>query len=103
MFLFHTTVLVNHTPVESLNLVTDTNGFSGVDGTSNFTGSIVNVTPTQTMCVYVVLDVLSTANDTDTIEIEVTNPSIDVTVLAKLFYPATSIEIASTTISLVQI
>lgn len=77
--------------------VTDTNGFSGVDGTSNFTGSIVNVTPTQTMCVYVVLDVLSTANDTDTIEIEVTNPSTDVTVSGETVYPATSIEIASTT------
>lgn len=58
---------------------TDTNGFSGSDGTSAFSGS-VSISPTQAMCVYVVLDVLKAAADGSTMEIQITNPSTDVLV-----------------------
>ncbi len=56
---------------------TDTNGFSGADGSSSFTGS-VGISPTQAMCVYVVMDVLKAAADTSTLDIEITNPVTDV-------------------------
>lgn len=58
---------------------TDTNGFSGADGASSFVGS-VNITPTQAMCVYVVMDVLEAAGDGKTIDIQITNPVTDVLV-----------------------
>lgn len=58
---------------------TDTNGFSGSNGTSAFTSS-VTVTPTQTMCFYTVLDILSSADDLTTLEIEVSNPATDILV-----------------------
>jgi len=58
---------------------TDTNGFSGADGASSFAGS-VNITPTQAMCVYVVLDVLSAAGDGVNMDIQITNPVTDVLV-----------------------
>lgn len=58
---------------------TDTNGFSGANGISAFTGS-VGISPTSAMCVYVVLDVLKTATDGSTINIEINNPATDVLV-----------------------
>lgn len=58
---------------------TDTNGFSGSNGISAFSDS-VSVSPTQTMCVYVVLDVLKEAADLSNIEIEISDPSTDVLV-----------------------
>ena len=58
---------------------TDTDGFSAANGTSAFTGTVA-VSTTQSMCVYVVLDVLSGAVDNQTLEIEITSPSTQVTV-----------------------
>ncbi|MCA9360816.1 hypothetical protein KC730_02905, partial [Candidatus Kaiserbacteria bacterium] len=65
--------------VESQFGTTDTNGFSGSDGTSAFTGS-VGISPTQAMCVYVVLDVLKAAVDSSIINIEISDPTTDVIV-----------------------
>jgi hypothetical protein len=65
----------------------DTNGFSGQNGQSSFSGSIVNISPTATMCVYVVLDVLSSVNDGDTIDIEIANAKTDVTTSAPNIFP----------------
>ena len=59
--------------------LTDTNGFSSANGTSTFSGS-VNITTTQSMCVYAVLDVGSGANTDDTLELEISNPSTEITV-----------------------
>ncbi len=59
----------------------DTNGFSGPDGVSSFTGS-VNISTTSTMCVYVVVDVLSNASNGQTIELSIDDPSTEVSVLA---------------------
>jgi hypothetical protein len=58
---------------------TDTNGFSGSNGTSTFTGS-VSISTTQAMCVYVVLDVLKIAPEGAVLDIEIADPSTDVLV-----------------------
>lgn len=55
----------------------DSDGFSATNGNSTFTGS-VQVSPTETMCVYVEVDVLSAASQGQTIEIQITNPTTDV-------------------------
>lgn len=58
---------------------TDTDGFSGANGTSTFTGS-VTVSTTSTMCLYVVVDTTSVAQNGETINIIMGNPSLDVVV-----------------------
>lgn len=58
---------------------TDTNGFSSANGTSTFSGSVA-ISTTQSMCAYVVLDVLSGVVDGETLEIEIATPTTDVTV-----------------------
>jgi hypothetical protein len=76
---------------------TDTNGFSGSNGESAFAGSIVAISPTQTMCVYVVLDVTSSATDGSVIEIQVSNPDTDITVSGETVFPSTVVELAGGT------
>ena len=77
---------------------TDTTGFSAANGTSAFTGT-VSITTTQTMCVYVELDTVS-ATDSQTLLIQITNPSTDVTVSAGSVSPTTAVAISgSTTLS----
>jgi hypothetical protein len=58
---------------------TDTNGFSSANGSSTFSQS-VGISLTSTLCVYVVLDVLSSATNGETLDIEISNATIDVTV-----------------------
>ena len=58
--------------------ITDTNGFSGPDGQSSFTGS-VSVSPTATFCGYILYDVTTTADDGDAIIITIDDPSTDLT------------------------
>lgn len=53
---------------------------------------------TSRVCVYVVLDVGSGASDGETLEIEISNPSTEVTVSAGSVSPVTPIAIAGTTI-----
>lgn len=78
---------------------TDTNGFSGANGTSVFSGSSVSISSTETMCVYPVLDVLSTATLGETLELEISNPSTDVTVAGgSNVSPNTPIRLGGTTI-----
>ena len=55
---------------------TDTDGFSAANGVSTFTGSVA-LTAGQEMCVYPVMDVLSSASPAQTIEIEINNPTTD--------------------------
>ena len=57
----------------------DTNGFSGANGTSTFINTTsINVSPTETMCVYVVLDVLENVIKYDTLDIKINNPKQDI-------------------------
>lgn len=75
---------------------TDTNGFSAANGTSSFTGA-VGISTTSTMCVYVILDVGSGASNGQTMEIQITNPSTDVTASAGTVEPASAVAISGTT------
>ena len=73
-------------------------GFSGADGVAAFTNAPVSITPTQSMCIYTVLDVGATAVDGDTIEVSVSNPETDISVSGGfLVFPDTSVAIAGTT------
>jgi len=76
---------------------TDTNGFSGADGVSSFTGTTVSVSTTSAMCVYVILDVLDSTADAATIDIRITNPETDISVISGVVGPQTAQEIAGTT------
>jgi len=73
-----------------------TGNFNGADGTASFTGS-VGISTTQTMCVYVVLDVGSGAGKNETLEVKINNPSTDVTVSSGSVSPSSAIEISGTT------
>ncbi len=88
---------VSYSGSESQFGSTDTNGFSGADGVSSFTGSTVSVATTSTMCVYVVLDVLDAAPDASTIDIRITNPETDISVVSGVTGPQTAQEITGTT------
>ncbi len=67
----------SYSGTESQYGTTDANGFSGADGVSNFSGS-VSISTTQSMCVYVVYDVLATSTDGDTVQLSIDDPSVDV-------------------------
>ncbi|GAI98101.1 unnamed protein product, partial [marine sediment metagenome] len=58
--------------------LTDEDGFDGINGESSFTGSVA-ITSSSEMCVYVILDITSSANDDETLEIQITDPATDVT------------------------
>lgn len=63
---------------ESQYGVTDSDGFSASDGLSTFTASGISINTTKALCVYVIADVQSGANAGDTIDIQMTDPSVDV-------------------------
>jgi hypothetical protein len=64
---------------ESQYGLTDTNGFSGANGSASFSG-LVNISPTQAMCIYPVLDVLDSALDGDTLSLSIDSPNDDIIV-----------------------
>jgi hypothetical protein len=70
--------------------------FDSANGTSTFNGS-VEINITESMCVYVVLDVDLDASKNETIEIEIDNPAVDVVLGSGSVGPATSIEISGST------
>lgn len=76
---------------------TDTNGFSGADGVSSFTGSSVAVSTTSALCVYPVIDVLDSAANSATIEISIANPASDVSVSGGNAGPSSAVAISGTT------
>ena len=58
---------------------TDSNGFSGANGVSSFTG-LVNISPTQAMCIYTVVDIPDSASDGNTLKLTINSPGSDVVV-----------------------
>ena len=70
--------------------------FSGPNGTATFTGSVVAST-TQTVCMFVVVDVESTAVDGETIEIQITDPTTNVVLGGGPVGPTTPVVIPGTT------
>ncbi len=73
---------------------TDTNGFSGADGTSAFSSS-VTISTTTAMCVYVVLDVRKAADDGSTLDVYIANPATDVLVSGGITAVPTASQIIS--------
>lgn len=59
--------------------VTDTDGFSGPNGTSTFTGSVA-ISTTSTMCLYTVLSTAGGAKNGETIDIVMETPSVNLVV-----------------------
>lgn len=77
---------------------TDTNGFSGPDGTATFTGN-VSISATSVMCVYVVFDIGSGAAAGETIEISIADPSSEVsTALDQIVRPTNTLPLSGTTV-----
>lgn len=58
---------------------TDSDGFSSANGTATFTDSEV-ITTSQTLCVYVVLDVTASSTDGETLDVSIASPNTDVLV-----------------------
>ncbi|MDA8596744.1 hypothetical protein N9L26_00200 [Candidatus Pacebacteria bacterium] len=78
---------------------TDTDGFSGPDGTSSFSDS-VSVRTNRTFCGYVVVDVSSGAINGDTVAFEISDPASDISVPGFSVGPSTAIgPTSSTTVS----
>lgn len=76
---------------------TDTNGFSGEDGVSTFTGTTVTLSTTTAFCGYVVLDILDAAESSTTIDISINNPSTDISVTGGTAGPTSAQNITGTT------
>ncbi len=58
----------------------DTDGFSGADGNSVFSDPGVNITTTQTMCVYTILDIAEGALNGEIVNVVISQPALDVVV-----------------------
>ncbi len=79
---------------------TDTNGFSGADGVSSFTGTTLSVSTTTAYCVYVVMNIEDTAPASSTIDIRIENASdITVTDSSVLVFPSQMLKGSTTVIN----
>ena len=76
---------------------TDTDGFSGANGTATFSDS-VNISTTQALCIYTVLDTGAAAESGDTIEIQIDDPAGDVTVTSGNVSGGTSVPLDGSTV-----
>jgi hypothetical protein len=87
----------SYTGGESQFGVTVAAGFSAPNGTASFSDA-VEISPTSTLCVYVVYDVENTAQNGETVELEITNPNLDVSVSGgATVAPSSPIALAGTT------
>jgi hypothetical protein len=76
---------------------TDTDGFSGANGTSTFSGSVA-ISTTQAMCVYPVMDITENANNSETLDITINSGSNDVVVTGGgSVAPTTAVNITGST------
>ncbi len=86
-------------PTETQFGSTDTNGFTGVTGTSTFVqaASPPSVNTTRALCLYVVLDVTASSSDGETLDIKIENPSMDVVLSAGSVAPANVVSLTGVT------
>ena len=82
------------TPTESLFGSATT--FNGADGSASFTGSVAISTASE-MCVYAVVDVGAGATDNQTLEIEISDPSSDITFSVAPSIATAAVALAGTT------
>jgi hypothetical protein len=72
--------------------------FSGSDGTASFTNAPITVSPTNSLCFFVVYDIDATALNGATIELSVANPATDVIVSGGIeVFPSSAISLPGTT------
>lgn len=78
---------------------TDADGFSAANGSSAFTASSPpTISPTQTLCVYVIVDVSSSAAAGETIDVQISAPQTDVVGTGSpVISPATAVAIPGAT------
>jgi hypothetical protein len=88
---------VSYDGTESQFGSTDTNGFSGANGVSSFSGTTVTLSTTTAMCAYVVLDVLDAASPSSTIDISINDIASDITVTDGSAGPSGGVNIPGTT------
>lgn len=75
-----------------------TTTFNGANGSATFTGN-VSVSTTQAMCVYPVMDVSASSSAGQTILLDITDPSVDVsTVLNQVVRPTTTVSLSGATV-----
>ncbi len=75
---------------------TSTASFSGTNGTTTFSGSL-GVTTTQTVCMYTVLDVTTSASNGQTVEVEISNATTDATLTSGSSAPSSARALPGTT------
>lgn len=78
--------------------VTDTDGFSGSNGTSTFSDTVA-ISTSNELCVYPVLDVLSSAAAEETVQLEISDPTTDVVGTGAPFIsPSTPVALSGDTV-----
>lgn len=77
---------------------TDTNGFSGSDGVSTFSGTTVSISTTTAMCIYTVMDIKDSTLSSSTLEISIANPVTDIVVTQSTAGPTTTVSASGTTL-----
>jgi len=70
--------------------LTDSDGFSAANGIATFSDT-ETVSTARAMCLYVVLDVASDAQNSETIEVQINNPATEVVVTASSVGPSTAV------------
>lgn len=76
---------------------TSTDGFSAANGTTSFSVSPIAISSSTTLCLYPVVDVLSSADDGATIKLEITSPRDDLTVSDGFVFPVTAVGFTAST------
>jgi hypothetical protein len=77
---------------------TSSDGFSAANGTLAFAGDTIAISPTQTVCLYVVLTTATTTPDVRTLAVRIADPVNDIVVSGIDVSPATPIAFGTTTI-----
>jgi len=75
-----------------------TSNFDSADGVASFSlGSSVEISPSKSLCIYPVLDILNTAFSSDEIKIEISDPSTDLILNSGIVYPDIAVAISGPT------
>ncbi len=73
--------------------------FDAADGKASFNEALgINVSSTESLCIYPVLDILSSANKGDIIEIMIEDPSSEITIDTGVVAPNSSVELSGSTV-----
>lgn len=76
---------------------TSTAGFSSANGTTTISGSLI-ASSTRAVCMYVVLDTTGSANNGETIDVEIANANTDVTLTSGTVSPGVTTALSGSTV-----